>query len=155
MCTKAIKITRPDKKVNRAMKVSLEHLQRYCSIRPTRHRRQILRKNLPAYRKLLKKEYNGLLQDSMVVIIRYRELRADTNPPLQKLVHWQLDDLSTVLQPCYIGTVGTMDENEEVVRLEWARKIMEQIKITLDDDKRVLTSYIREKRGTVESTQAE
>lgn len=129
------------------MKVSLEHLQRYCSIRPTRRRRRILRGNLPTYRELLKKEYNELLQDSIEVIECYRELCTDINPPMRRFVRWQLDDLYTVLKPCYPSTTRAIDENEEVVRHELARKLMEQLKITLDDDKRELALYNRGKEG--------
>ena len=137
------------------MNVSLEHLQRYCSIRPTHHRRQILIGHLPTYRELLKKEYHVLLQDSIEVIKCYRELCTDINPPLRRLFRWQLDDLHTVLEPCYFRTKGAVDENEQVLRLELARKRMEQLKNTLDDDKRELALYIREERGTVETPQAE
>ena len=96
-----------------------------------------------------------LLQDSIEVIKCYRELCTDINPPLRRLFRWQLDDLHTVLEPCYFRTKGAVDENEQVLRLELARKRMEQLKNTLDDDKRELALYIREERGTVETPQAE
>ena len=137
------------------MKVSLEHLKRYCSIRPTRHRRQILIKNLPVYKELLKKEYTALLQDSIVVIECYRELSTDINPPMRRLVRWQLEDLHRVLKPCYFGTTRAIKQIEEVVSLELARTLMEQLKITLDHDKQELALYIREERGTAQSPQAE
>jgi len=137
------------------MNVSLEHLRRYCSIRPTRRRHQILARNLSTYKELLKKEYNALLQDSTLVIECYqcyRELCTEMNPPMRKLVRWQLNDLDVVLKPCYFGTTRAIDENEEVARLELARRLMEELKITLDDDKRELAVYMREQRGTDEST---
>ena len=137
------------------MKVSLEHLKRYCSIRPTRQRRQILIRNLPTYKELLKKRYNALLQDSSIVIERYRELSTDINPPMRRLVRWQLDDLYRVLKPCYFGATRALEEIEEVASLELARKRMEQLKMTLDDDIRELAMYIRKEEGTVQSPQAE
>lgn len=114
--------------------VSLEHLRRYHTLRPTRRRSQILKSNVSKYKDLLKNEYDLLRQDSLLVTDCYRKLFVQRKATMRKLIRWQLADYERIVKTSHWRITGLIDQSDEAVRLESLRNSMEELRMELNHE---------------------
>lgn len=113
--------------------VSLEHLRRYHTLRPTRRRSQILKSNVSKYKHLLKNEFDLLRQDSLLVNDCYRKLFVQTKAAMRKLIRWQLADCDKIVKTSHWRITGLIDQSDEAVPLESLRNSMEELRMEVNE----------------------
>ena len=110
------------------MKVSLEHLRRYQTIRQTPRRRQVMVDNISKYKDLLNIGFTLLFEDTSLVVECYLKLSKIAKRATREKLQRYFADYDRVFRKSYFCIMRVLEQTSDVETLEEARRQFEDLK---------------------------
>ena len=110
------------------MKVSLDHLRRYQTIRQTPRRRQVMVNNISKYKDLLEIGFTLLFEDTSLVVECYLKLSKIAKKATREKLQRYFSEYDRVFRKSYFLIMRVIEQTSEVDTLEEARQQFEDLK---------------------------